>query len=116
MYDSTGGGKRFRKFNGVNLAWWHSFKYAAKMIWQQFANEVWGPLWHCLYPGHTYYVKTGKLGSVLVHLLYVQLAYPSVEQALDDLLERDELTLRARAFADDMRYLMRVAIPVVPIF
>ena len=42
-------------------------------------------------------------------------SYPSVEKTLDGLLARDELTVPARAIADDLRYLMRVAIPVVPI-
>jgi hypothetical protein len=83
------------------------------MIWKQFANEVWAPLWHCLYPGHTFYVKSGNLSSVLVHLLYVQLAYPKVEQTLNALLARDDLKVPARAMANDLLYLMRVAIPVI---
>jgi len=113
MYDPSDGLKRFRKFNGVNLAWWHSFKYGANVIWKEFANEVWGPLWHFLYPAHSFFKKTGKLSATLVHMLYVHMAYPSIEAQLDKLLEDDRISTAAMVMAQDLSFLMKVAIPVV---
>ena len=39
MYDKSGGGSELRKYLSCNLAYWHSFKQATKMIWKGFIRE-----------------------------------------------------------------------------
>ena len=113
MYCKNGGGVRFRKFNGLNLAWWHSYKYCITQIWKQFAAEVFAPLWHNLYPGHTFFRKHGQVSVMAMHVMYLQLAYPAVKQKLHSLLDKDSLHAKSRVYVRDLIFLLELAIPVV---
>lgn len=101
-------------FNSCNLAWWHTYKQAANTIWKTFANDVFAPLWHHLYPGHTFYLKPGSFVCVLAHLLYLQLSREHIIGELNRLLADDNLSLQSRLMLKDLFYLIEVAIPVVP--
>jgi hypothetical protein len=113
MYDTTGGGKKFRMYNSINLAPWHSFKHTCLELWRTYADSVFAPLWHHLYPGHMFFKKPGSLNSVISHLLYLQLGYPQYCSALSAVAAQDDLGARARFMVDDFKFLVEIAIPVV---
>lgn len=113
MYDETGGGVRLRTFNSMNMAWWHSYKHAAFRIYSCFSCEVFAPLWHTLYPNTIFYRKPKNLNNVLLHLMYVHLAFPCVSQRLDEVINSAGTTPASKTFAEDLKFLGSVAIPVV---
>ena len=102
-----------RKFNGLNLAWWHTYKYSVGQIWKRFANEVFAPLWHNLYPGHTFYEKQAKVSIQVVHMMHLDMAYPAVQDKLHEVLTLPNVLPRTRVFVRDMIFLHEMAIPVV---
>ena len=116
MYDNTGGGKLLRKYNSCTMAWWHTYKHALMRLWQVFARDVFAPLFHHLYPGHQFFVKPSSLPSIMVHMIYLVMSYPSVKKNIQVLLNDSSLGPSEAAMVADLQYLLSVAIPVVPIF
>ena len=112
-YDKTGGGKRFRTYNSVNLAWWHNYKHTVFQLYSVFANDVFAPLWHHLYPGHIFYKKPSSFGCVLTHMLCLHQSYPRVRVLLDAVIGLDTLHDEVMVMAKDLKFLLDVAIPVV---
>ena len=112
MYNKRGGGDQFRKFNSVNLAWWHTYKHASLLIWRRFAATIFAPLWHNLYPSAIFPIKPSRLVGVTTHLMYMFLAYPQFKAELDA-LENEDLQPRLNTFRKDLVFLMEFAIPVV---
>jgi hypothetical protein len=112
MYNKRGGGDQFRKFNSVNLAWWHTYKHASLLIWRRFAPTIFAPLWHNLYPAGIFPIKPSRLVSITTHLMYMFLAYPMFKPELDALKEED-LSPVLGTMRDDIVFMMEFAIPVV---
>jgi len=114
MYDKSNGCSRLRKFNGLNLAWWHSYKYGITQIWKQFADEVFAPLWHNLYPKHNFFRKHGQVSVMVLHIMYLEMVYPSVKDKLHKILD-DAINLQAKTkvYVMDLIFLFEIAIPVV---
>ena len=78
----------------VNLAYWHTYKHAAELVWIGFLPELWGPLFHNLYP-HNKLSGGGKkprLPMVLAHMQILRLAYDEFKKDLDELLSDPKLT------------------------
>ena len=115
MYNKRGGGEEFAKFNSVNLAWWHNYKHASLLIWRRFANTIFAPLWHVLYPSSIFPVKPSRLTPVTTVLMYVFYAYPSFKASLA-LLSKEDLAPRFEALRSDLVFLFEFAIPVVHTF
>ena len=113
MYDSSGGGKNLRLFNSINMAWWHTYKHAVNKIWRAYANEVWAPLWHHLYPADNFFLKPSNLSAMVAHLLYVHMSYDSIRDDLNALLASTTLNAQSRHMRDDLEFLCCTAIPVV---
>jgi hypothetical protein len=113
MYDATGGGKALRTYNSCNLAWWHTFKQACYTIWYSFRQEVFAPLWHDLYPSHWFFKKPSSLGSVVIHLLYINMAAEMIVPQLEAMLKEDTLKPQSRTMTLDLLFLFQVAVPVV---
>jgi hypothetical protein len=97
------------------LAWWHTYKIAVGRIWKAFAKEIWAPLWHYLYPGHTFFVKQGSLSCMVSHMMYVFMARDELQPLLEKVLEED-LGAASRQMAQDLDFLINIAIPVVLLF
>jgi hypothetical protein len=116
MYDSSDAGATFRKFNSVNLAWWHTYKHAANKLWETFAPTVFAPLWHLLYPGSQFHIRIGSFPSLIAHLTYLRVAYPSIKAQLQTLLRRDNLDVHQTNMAANLEFLFEFAIPTVGFF
>jgi hypothetical protein len=112
MYDTTGGGKTFRRWNSTNLAWWHTFKHAALCLWKMFAKTLIAPWWHNLYPGARFFLHPSSFPSVQTHLIYLNLAYPSFRDRLQEMLEED-IAPRFKVVIKNMIFLFEFAIPTV---
>jgi hypothetical protein len=115
MYNKRGGGDEFRKYNSVNLAWWHTYKHASLLIWRRFAPTIFAPLWHNLYPGAIFPIKPSRLVGITTHLMYMFMAYPSFKAELDA-LEGADLPPMLDTLRQDLVFMMEFAIPVVKCF
>ena len=95
----------------INLAWWHTFKHVCGAIWKAFANLIFAPMWHNLYPDSKFYAKAQSPLDHMVHFCHLMANYPSV---------RDQL-LSARATAtgthsnviENVLFLFEYALPAV---
>jgi hypothetical protein len=116
MYDSKDAGATFRKFNSVNLAWWHTYKHAANKLWETFAPTVFAPLWQQLYPGSQFHIRIGSFPSLIAHLTFLRVAYPSIKVQLHTLLRRDNLDAHQTNMAANLEFLFEFAIPTVDFF
>ena len=67
MHDKSGGGSDLRKFLSCNLAYWHSFKQATKMIRKGFANTI----------------RARLSQEASMHMEYTARAYPSFRTELE---------------------------------
>jgi hypothetical protein len=113
MYDLSGGGAKFRMYTSVNLAWWHSYKHAVAKIWKAFANTIWAPLWHRLYPGSKFPAKAQGPQEASMHLLYMSRAYPMFRGALEEALLDPAVKAPGKAMLRNIQFLLEYAIPVV---
>lgn len=113
MYDCTQGGKKLRTYNALSLALWHTFKQTCMLIWQTFANELFAPLWHHLYPGHIFFRKPSSLPSVVSHLLFLHMGCSAVLPDLERLCTANNTSSASKIMAQDLLFLFNVAIPVV---
>ena len=73
-----------RQYLSCNLAFWHSYKQAVKMICKYFANTIWGPLWHRMYPGSKFNVCTPSPQEGSMHIVYMARAYPKFKDELEN--------------------------------
>lgn len=113
MYDTSDGGREFRKYTSCNLAWWHSYKHCCIQIWKVFANMIWAPLYHDLYPNSRFFIEGSSMPNMVSHFVYMWLAYQNSKQQLEDALVQDGLTLKSKIALEDVRFLCEFAIPVV---
>jgi hypothetical protein len=103
----------FRKYNSVNMAWWHTGKHACLKIWEKFSRNLLAPWWHFMYPSHQFFKKPSSFPSVTCHLLLLHLTYPLIKESLDELLADTELAPRFQIHVQDLKFLFEYAIPTV---
>lgn len=113
MYNSSGGGEQFRRYNSVNLAWWHTCKHATKVIWRTFAKDFLAPWWHSLYPGGQFHKVPGSYPMMQTHLLILHTSYPHFKDQLASLQTNPELGPHWRTHLQDLQFLFEFAIPTV---
>ena len=105
MYDQSNAAKKLRECCGVSLAWWHSFKWATKMIMRVFATDFIAPLFHELFPFNEFSVDKMGLPSQTCILTYIRLAYPSFRDQLSQTRNRGDLSIRNQALLDNLFHL-----------
>jgi hypothetical protein len=115
MYDQSDRAYNLRKYTGVSLAWWHSYKWATAKIMVVFGKDFIGPMFHQLFPTKEYAPTKMKLPAMTTYLSYIRLAYPSFRQQLLDLLGRGDLSVRQRTYLTNLRDLCEYFIPVVTV-
>lgn len=113
MYCRSNGGKLFRRYFGVSLAWWHTYKWCSKRIVQVFDADFFGPLFHHLFPRREFCSDKLKLPAVTTYLSYVRLAYPLFKEKLTTALGKPYLTERQRCLLQNLSDLCEYFIPVV---
>jgi hypothetical protein len=113
-YNVTDGGRLFRKYNSINLAWWHTMKYASMRIWSCFAQHFLAPWWHTMYPSGQFHTHMGKLPPVTGHLLLLHVSYPKFKEKLADAMNTINLAPRYLTYLQDLQFMCEFAIPTVP--
>ena len=68
MYDVSNCGKAFRKLTPVSLAWWHSYKWAAKLLFKVFAADFLAPYYHHLFPTQAFHVEIKAVFISCIHI------------------------------------------------
>jgi len=102
-----------RKYMSINLSWWHTLKHVIHKTWKAFANDLFGPLWHTLYPSSLFFIKSQSPQDELLHMLHVVFSYPTFRKDLQALRDNDELSLPNLAAVHDLFFLCEYAIPSV---
>jgi hypothetical protein len=113
MYDGSGCGVKFRKFAGVGLAWWHSYKWCTKYIMKVFANDFIVPFIHYMFPTRTVKLESMDHTNHVAYLTYIRLSYPRWKGELTAALANPLLNLRQRTLLTNMQDLCEFFIPVV---
>jgi hypothetical protein len=113
MYDKSGGGQEMRKYMSINLAWWHNFKQVTKTIWRSFANTIWAPLWHRLYPSSKFSPNPHSPQEPALHFLFMARAYPSFKDELNEALDDNQVGPVGKAMLQNIKFLCEFAIPTV---
>ena len=115
MYDDSDGGKKYRKYCGVSLGWWHTYKHVALKIWEVFATTIWAPLFHHLYPGVTFFPKMKKLTQVLAIYQACMVAYRDVHEDLREAVldEHSKYLGTAKMALKEFEFVFDYALPVV---
>ena len=113
MYDITDGGRGLRQHNVCGLAWWHTYKHCAIEVWRKFANMLFAPLAHNLYPNGRFFLEGSSLVMIVMHFMYVWIAYAGFKQLLEQTLARDDLNDANRTALQDLQFLCEFAIPAV---
>ena len=113
MYDKSSGGSELRKYLSCNLAYWHSFKLATKMIWKGFANSIWARLWHRMYPGSKFNVINPSPQEAAMHMVYMARAYPGFKVDLESAIAEGSADEAGKAMLLNIQFLCEFAIPAV---
>ena len=113
MYDPTDGGRRLRLFTSNTLAYWHTYKHCVKLIWSKFANTVWAPLWHQLYPNSFFYIDSTPMPAMVMHMMYMLHSWPKFKGTLVTALATENLNNRAKVLLEDIQFMCTWAIPQV---
>ena len=113
MYDKSGGGSDLRKYLSCNLAYWHSYKQATKMIWKGFANTIWARLWHRMYPGSKFNVINPSPQEAAMHMVYMARAYPEFTTELEAAITEGSADEAGKAMLLNIQFLCEFAIPAV---
>ena len=113
MYDRHNAGLQLRKYMGVSLAWWHSFKWSTKKIMQVFGKDLIAPMFHHLFPDREYAPEKMSLPAMTTFLTQIRLAYPRFQQQLNTSLARNDITIRQRHVLTNLSDLCEFFIPSV---
>ena len=113
MYDKSGGGSELRKYLSCNLAYWHSYKQATKMIWKAFANTIWARMWHRMYPGSKFKVINPSPQEAAMHMVYMARAYPYFKSELEAAITEGSADVAGKAMLLNIQFLCELAIPSV---
>ena len=114
-YNTTGGGRLWRKFNSINLAWWHTVKHASFKIWKEFSQRLLAPWWHEMYPNGQFHVKPSSYPNVQAHLLLLHMSYPKLKWRIQQTMLGEDMQPRYKTFLADLVFLFEFAIPTVHI-
>lgn len=113
MYDVSNTGVPFRKFTSVSLAWWHSYKWASKLLFKVFSADFFAPYYHHLFPTQTFHIDKLSLSAVSTYTTYIRLAYPSFRKSLKDALAVPTLSFRQKTMLLNLKDICECYIPVV---
>ena len=113
MYDRSGGGVVLRRYTGLSLAWWHSYKWCTKLVMKVFADDFIAPMFHFLFPGREFNVDKSRHTANVTILSYIRLAYPSFKEQLTSTLADPSLSLRGKTLLTNLQSLCEYFIPTV---
>ena len=113
MYDTSNCGKAFRKLTPVSLAWWHSYKWATKLLFKLFSADFFAPYYHHLFPTQAFHVDKLFLSAASTYITYMRLAYPTFRLSLADALRTRDINFRQMTMLQNLQDIFECYIPVV---
>ena len=113
MYDVSNCGSKFRKLTPVSLAWWHSYKWAAKLLFKVFAADFLAPYYHHLFPTQAFHVEKLSLSAASTYITYMRLAYPAFRAILVNAIRTPNLSSRQITLLQNLQDIFECYIPVV---
>ena len=116
MYDTTNAGWHFRTLTSLSLAWWHSYKWTAKLLLKLFSADIFAPYIHHLFPNQGINVESISLSAATTYLSYIRLAYPLFKPALLLAMAAPNMDFRQRTMLRNIQDICECFIPVVCFF
>ena len=107
-----------RQNASIWLAPWHNYKHAVELVWKQFANFLFAPLFHELYPNNKFIIKYPSPQEPTMFLLLLAKSYPKFKLPLNAAIARLKATkpagyFKKLAMLQDLQMLVEFAIPTV---
>ena len=75
-FDVSDGGSMLRQNASVWLAPWHNYKHSVELVWKKYANMLFAPLFHTLYPNNKFIIAYPSPQEPTLFMLLVAKAYP----------------------------------------
>jgi hypothetical protein len=117
-FDISDGGCTLRQNASVWLAPWHNYKHAVALVWERYANMLFAPLFHHLYPHNKFIIKYPSPQEPTMIMLLVAKSYPSFRTQLVSALARMKAAkktgyMKYSRLLQDILTLCEFLIPVV---
>lgn len=113
MYDVSNAGWQFRTLTCLSLAWWHSYKWTAKLLLKVFSADIFAPYFHHLYPNQAFNVESLSLSACATYMSYIRLAYPMIKPELMRVMATPNMDFRQKAMLRNVQDICECYIPVV---
>ena len=113
LYDPSGCGVTVRKCLTVLLSPWHNYKMGCLLIYREFADTVFAPIFHILFPTQQFRKKPKYLSAVITHMQYLRLSYSRWRSHLQTFLDTADEDSSCIIHATNLKYLMEFYIPAV---
>ena len=118
-FDVSDGGSMLRQNASVWLAPWHNYKHGVELVWKQYANMLFAPLFHALYPKNKFIIQYPSPQEPTLFMLLVAKAYPLFRpQLLAAIARMKAQKVKAPKYLgllEDIQTLCEFCIPVVRI-
>jgi hypothetical protein len=119
-FDISDGGSVLRQNASVWLAPWHNYKHGVELVWKEYANMLFAPLFHALYPKNKFIIKYPSPQEPTLFMLLLAKAYPLFRTQLLAAITRLKAAnsvKRAKylGLLEDIQTLCEFCIPVVHI-
>ena len=107
-----------RQNASIWLAPWHNYKHAVELVWKQYANMLFAPLFHHLYPHNKFICKYPSPQEPTMFMLFIAKAYPVFKPQLLAAIDRLRTgllttTFKRLAALRDIQILCEFLIPAV---
>jgi hypothetical protein len=117
-FDVSDGGSVLRQNASVWLAPWHNYKHGVALVWERYANSLFAPLFHAMYPHNKFIIKYPSPQEPTMIMLLLAKSYPSFRPQLVSALARMKAAKkfslsRYSRLLDDILTLCEFLIPVV---
>ena len=116
-FDVSDGGSMLRQNASVWLAPWHNYKHSVELVWKKYANMLFAPLFHTLYPNNKFIIAYPSPQEPTLFMLLVAKAYPLFRPQLLAAIARKKAQLvkapKYLGLLEDIQTLCEFCIPVV---
>ena len=89
------------------------FKHGVELIWKHFAQAVFAPMYHCLYPQNKFAIKYQSPQEPLLHMMLLCHGYPEFKANLQAGIIQPGAKRENVVMLRDIEFLCEFAIPVV---
>jgi hypothetical protein len=119
-FDVSDGGSMLRQNASVWLAPWHNYKHGVELVWKRYANMLFAPLFHDLYPKNKFIISYPSPQEPTLFMLLLAKSYPLFRTQLLAAIARMKADksvkgAKYKGLLEDIRTLCEFCIPVVRI-